>query len=59
MNNKQTLAIGLSVIAAILYLAATFNIIPNNIGLFWGVLFSIGSGLVWVLWPKKPTENKE
>ena len=59
MNKKQALALGLGVIAAIFYLAVTFNIIPNNIALFCGVVFSMLSGLTWAFWPKKEMENKE
>jgi hypothetical protein len=58
MNKKQALALGLGVIAVIFYLAVTFNILPNIIGLFGDVVFSMLSGLTWILCPRKKRKTK-
>lgn len=53
--SKQNIAIGLSAIGILLFLAVPFDILSGSVGTFGGVVCLFLAGLTWGFWP----ENKE
>lgn len=53
--SKQNIAIGLSAVGILFFLTVPFEILPDNIGTFGGVVCFFLAGLAWGFWP----ENKE
>ena len=46
-STARMTATTLGVVAAIFYLAAAFDLLPSNIGIFLGVAASLVAGLFW------------